>query len=406
MNKQDPLYTLHQDIEIPKIVQQKAQEAFDQIYFTEESKTNCRKTISVSNRRSKNNFKFFRRKIMAAAAATVFTFTTIGVAAAYFNWSTSLSEILHTTKEQRTQLESNHMASFVNQSCTDQGITVTAMQCITDNYYTHIAFKVEGFEVPDGVQPDFEDIDITVGDTKEFNMNASFYDGLIQGEDGSAVYADKEKAASEEKVVSCYVMDDGSMEYQITLANTKEKGYFINQPIHVVLKNLGTVSKTVYTNEIDGTWTFDWNLEGSEEVVQYTINVPLGDTGATVVNAEISPISIQAELQFPMQLETETYINENGQETAVSFYAEPPELTGVKMKDGTLYPFIYLGPGTEGYQSEDSDLYQISFAVDRILDIDQIESLLFLNPDSQDSSAPEDKFFEVPLESSAVDSNS
>ncbi|WP_271824408.1 hypothetical protein [Enterocloster clostridioformis] len=34
-----------------------------------------------------------------------------------------------------------------------------------------------------------------------------------------------------------------------------------------------------------------------------------------------------------------------GQEEEAVFVKEPPRLMGVCIKDGTMYPYIYLGPG-------------------------------------------------------------
>ncbi|MFQ7549193.1 MAG: DUF4179 domain-containing protein [Blautia marasmi] len=65
-------------------------------------------------------------------------------------------------QEQMHKLEADNMASPVNQSVSEQGIKVTALQSIVDNYYVHLAFKVEGYEPEAGKQPDFEDVQIRI----------------------------------------------------------------------------------------------------------------------------------------------------------------------------------------------------------------------------------------------------
>ena len=51
--------------------------------------------------------------------------------------------------------------------------------------------------------------------------------------------------------------------------------------------------------------------------------------------------------------------------------------SGLKLKDGTTIMNLYGGPGTEGYSSDDSNEYISSFAFDRVIDPDQVASVLF-----------------------------
>ena len=73
---------------------------------------------------------------------------TVSVYAAYINWSQGLKEELQITQEQQESLQENGMAAFADASVTDAGITVSAQQqSITDNYYTYLSFKVEGYHL-------------------------------------------------------------------------------------------------------------------------------------------------------------------------------------------------------------------------------------------------------------------
>jgi len=398
MSRRDIIEILQMEVEIPDAVQKKANQTFDKIREDKVEVDADGKIIPYD--KIKTVSKFSKKRIGIIVAAVTLTLATVSVAAAYLNWGKSLSEGLQATQEQKVQMEENNMSTFVDQACTDQGITITAVQSITDNYYTHIAFKVEGYEPEEGVQPDFETMEVTVDGKDDFSSGGSFYDGLVQGADGGVANADGTPLDTDENggLIEHYVMDDGSLEYRITLANAHEKGYFINKPIHVEIYNLGTVSKAEYFNEIEGTWSFDWDLQGSEDMKECTLNIPLGDTGATVVKAELSPISLRAEYEFPRQQVTDTGLDENDEEISFDSYAEPPQLSGVKMKDGTLYPFIYLGPGSLGYESEDTDIYMTAFAIDRIIDVEQVESLLFIKSYPEDEEPlTEDNFYIVPI---------
>jgi len=399
MSRRDTIEVLQMEVEIPDVVQKKANQTFDKIR-EDKVEVGADAKIIPYNMQIKTVSKFSKKRIGIIVAMVTLALATVSVAAAYLNWSKSLSEGLQATQEQKVQMEENNMSTFVDQACTDQGITVTAVQSITDNYYTHIAFKVEGYEPEEGLQPDFETMEVTVDGKDDFSYGGGFYDGLIQGTDGGVANADGTPLDTDENggFIEHYVMDDGSLEYRITLANAHEKGYFINKPIHVELYNLGTVSKAEYFNEIEGTWSFNWDLQGSEDMKECTLNIPLGDTSATVVKAELSPISLRAEYEFPRQEVSDTGLDENGEEISFNSYAEPPQLSGVKMKDGTLYPFLYLGPGSLGYESEDTDIYMTAFAIDRIIDVEQVESLLFIKsyPENEEP-LTEDNFYVVPI---------
>ena len=67
---------------------------------------------------------------------------------------------------------------FADASATDAGVTVSAQQSITDNYYTYLSFKVEGYRLEDGKQPDFENVSVTVDGKQDFSSGSSFYSGI------------------------------------------------------------------------------------------------------------------------------------------------------------------------------------------------------------------------------------
>lgn len=429
MDKKDLIKALQMDVEIPEVVQDKAAEAFAKIRalsregqsetesdgyesWRDEMKNGGKymRDDIRSTKKGKKNVKGKRRKkegrsgqsVKRAAGiflAAVVACAGITATAAYFHWSRSVEEGMQVTEEQKVQLEEEHAVAFAMQECTKQGVTITAEQSITDNYFAHIVFRVDGYTLADGAEPAFESMDIKVDGTDDFDWTAEFYDGLITGPDGRAVYADGSPIDYDSgESLARFVMKDGSLEYMITLA-CHDKGYFINKPIHVELKNLGTVAKAEYLKtDVEDTWSFDWNLQGKDSVEVYALQAPLGDSGAVVTKAELSPVSIHAEYDFPMKQVTEEGIDENGQPIEVHTFAEPPFLSGVKMKDGTLYPYLMDG-GSMGYDNEDLNTYMVTFATDRIIDVEQVESLLFTKSYPDDGSVPtEENFYIVPVE--------
>ena len=402
MNKKDAIEILRKEVEIPDAVREKADAALAQI---QSSRAGQRGKVLPYNQTSRPRKRSRKRVVLISAAAVASLFALTGAAAVYRNWSSSLSEGLHVSEEQKQELESNQMAAFAEQSCTDNGITVTAQQSITDNYYSHLSFKVEGYDLEEGAEPAFETIRITVDGRDDFSWSGSFYNGIVSDEYGRPALADGSSWESLETdengvlIEPSYVMKDGSLEFQVTLAKTDEKGFFLNKPVHVELTNLGTAARAEYSPVLEGSWTFDWNLQGSGEAKEYDLNVPLGDSGAAVTHAEISPISLTAEYQFPRQEITDQYTDENGELQEYTLYEEPPALMGVRLKDGTSYPYLYMGPGSMGYKDESSDTYVYSFAIDRVLDPEHVECLLFLKEVPEgDGALEEASFYEVPLQ--------
>ena len=365
MNKfDDMIHGLKQDTEIPDGVWMKYTEALSNL---------------PDKHQERPSHIFSGRKMWPVAAAAALVIGTVSVsAAAYMQWSRGMEERFQVTAEQRQKLEDDQIASFVGQSVTQGNITVTAQQSIVDNYFAHLSFKIEGYEIEDGEEPGFSDIRIVVGNDADYTggWSASFYDGLISGPNGKAIHADGTPMAEGEKI--SYTMEDGSLEFQVEMMSDKE-GVFLDQPIHVELKDLGIYGGKAedVTVEAEGIWSFDWTLTGSDAMKKYEVNVPLGESGATVLQAELSPISISVSTEFPMQKETQEGTDENGEVFTYTTYKEPPSFTGVRLKDGTIYTGI-SGGGICGYRTEDTDVYEVTVAFERIIDVDQVESLLFI----------------------------
>lgn len=357
--------------------------------------------MEFGERRAERRIRGMRRRRMwpmAAAAVLSVGILGAGAAAAYMQWSKGLEEGLRTTVEQREALEESSMAAFVGQSVTQNGVTVTAQQSVVDQHFAYLSFKVEGYTVEDGVQPDFSVIDISMEDEAGYTggICSSFYDGLVMGEDGRAVHADGTPLSEGEPV--SYMLEDGTMEYQITMYCGKA-GYFIGQPIKVALKDLGTYTGKAedVVVDVEGDWTFEWTMEGSDDVRNLELNAALGESGATAVKAELSPISIVITYDFPRQEETELAVDADGNEYNRTTYANPPYFTGVRLKDGTMYTRL-SGMGSAGYNEDGSDTYTYTTALGRVIDAEQVESLLFIKSHpGGESPLTEENLYIVPV---------
>lgn len=388
MKKNDTIYTLQQNIEIPDIVTEKANMAFEQIRKDAGSSSDKIVTYQKSVKKS-------RKKYVIVALVATMTVGAVSAYAAYTNWSHGMKEELRISEEQQKNLEANGMAAFSDASVTDAGVTVTAQQSITDNYYTYLSFKVEGYSVEKGVQPDFETISVTA-DGQDVIWGGRFYDGMISGDDGMVVNADGTAPETEAdgSMIENYVMDDGSLEYHMIL-KSHEKGFFTGKQLHVEFENLGTVAKAQYYPDIEGSWILDMTLGGADTAKYIETNEKLGDTETIVTGVELSPVSMRVTYDFPKtEPRMEEFEDENGEIQTIAWPAQPPFAFGIRLKDGTVMKYISAGSESTGYTSEEGQEYVVSFPLDRVIDPDQVEAVLFREYNEESN---EHLTYEVPL---------
>ena len=388
MKKNDTIYTLQQNIEIPDIVTEKANMAFEQI--RKDAGRSSDKIVTYQKPVKKS-----RKKYVAAALIATMTVGAVSAYAAYTNWSHGMKEELRISEEQQKNLEANGMAAFSDASVTDAGVTVTAQQSITDNYYAYLSFKVEGYSVEKGVQPDFETISVTA-DGQDVSWGGRFYDGMISGDDGMVVNADGSEPETEAdgSMIENYVMDDGSLEYHMIL-KSHEKGFFTGKQLHVELENLGTVAKAQYFPDIEGNWILDMSLGGADTAKYIETNEKLGDTETIVTGVELSPVSMRITYDFPKtEPRMEEFEDENGEIQTIAWPAQPPFAFGIRLKDGTVMKYISAGSESTGYTSEEGQEYVVSFPLDRVIDPDQVETVLFSEYDEENG---KQLTYEVPL---------
>ncbi len=310
-----------------------------------------------------------------------------------------MEEWFDATPEQKEYLEETRITVPMNDSVTQEGVTVTAQQRIVDARFVYLSFRIDGYRVEDGIEPCFEYVDTTVNGEPVNIMGGHFFDNLHRDADGNITYTDgtTAKETADGSIIGKYVGEDGSMEYLMTLM-TADGRSLIGQPLHIEFRNLGIVSKAAYTPDIEAAWTFDFTLEASEQVRSIELSQPVGDSGATITKVEISPISLYAEFDFPMQTVPIEGIDQNGNTIQSTTFAEVPGLVGVRLKDGTRLTGIMQG-GSDGYDGDDQDTYIVSRGIDRIIDPAEVDALLFMKEGAETNeeyyNMPEEKLYIV-----------
>lgn len=323
---------------------------------------------------------------VAAAAVLLLIVSSVGVGAyAIHHWNAGMRTLLPVRDGNGTKYVKSGLARFPEaegktQSVTRSGVTVSVSQTLVDNYFAYVDFSVKGYDIGRGEIPGFGQVHCTL-DGQEVSSCSRFYDVDADGDN------------EQEDQTSSYVQKDGTMEYRMLLYTDGSKGFFLDKTLQVELNDLG-----IYSDEEDiirskqGDWTFSWKLTGDSSSKHQKVHTSVGDTNVTVLEYEISPISIRAVVDIP----------ENEEEGAdEKSYAV---LSGVKLKDGTLLPCILSG----GQENAIGDHQQeLIFATDHVIDVEQVESLLFTKGSDDGKNAQntqkkdafsEENFYEVPVQ--------
>ena len=360
---------LNSDVEIPEVVLKKADDALAQI---RESTKPVRKAKKES--RFQGGFRYAQAAAIACAVLVGAGGITVTAAVVHHLWSRGMQGNIQATEEQQKDLAEQGMVTEGSDlsimEVTSDGITVKPTELIADGHFVHAAFQVSGYDLADGEEPCFEEVRVYTGEDENaedgwVNMSGSFYNGIIANNNGEPVYEDGTPLESGD-FAEHYKAEDGTLEYVMTLykTDTDPEESLLGQTIHVLLKNLGTVKKTEFMNEIDGTWKFDIPVNGKDTAKSFELNTVLENANITVLSAAISPISIRVDYEVTGELQTQE--DDNGL----------PEVSGVVLKDGSCVLYLLNG-GQSGYQKgSDTQAYLLA-TFERVIDVDQVQSLLF-----------------------------
>ena len=370
---------LKSDVEIPEVVLKKTDDALAQI---RESTKPVRKAKKES--RFQGGFRYAQAAAIACAVLVGAGGITVTAAVVHHLWSRGMQGNLQATEEQQKDLAERGMVTQFDQSAaqeeglnlssmevTSEGITVKPMELIADGHFVHAAFQVSGYDLADGEEPCFENVVVYTGEDENAqdgwgNMGGSFYDGIVSNNNGEPVYEDGTPLASDEtgNIVEHYKAADGTLEYVMTLYKTDPDESLLGQTLHVCFENLGTVEKTEFMDGIGGTWEFDIPVSGKDAAKYCELNTALENVNVTVRSAAISPISIRVDYEVTGELQVQE--DDNGL----------PNVGGVVLKDGSKVLYLLNG-GQSGYQKgSDTQAYLLA-TFDRVIDVDQVQSLLF-----------------------------
>jgi len=328
------------------------------------------------NIRKKGNF--MRSQAAAIACICVLAFGSITVYAAcnYF-WSRGMKGTLQATDEQQKMLVEDDVATkfseaedYTSMAVTNEGVTVIPEMMVVNDKMVYLSLAVEGYDLPEGQEPCFEFVDVYLGEEPNdeegwLNMGASFYNGIISGEDGTNIYEDGSELIIDEqgKLEEHFMDETGKMEYVIVAMVSEPEKNLLGEKLQVNLTNLGTVYKTDFSEDIEGEWNYSFQLSDTSLTETVQIGDEVEGTVFSLESMEISPVSIK--LNYNVTGEINSYEDVNG----------IPDFCGVVLKDGTRLPYLH-GQGMSGFTDNTlSKAFRIS-AFDRVIDTEQLTAIL------------------------------
>ncbi len=380
-------------------VKQEFTQSMDSLRFSARAKEDMTQMLMNEMNKQKAPRRRGGRKMLMLSLASAVLMMTLTGAAVFTRWSRTAQNQYKPSQEIKEQAEKTGLSVMLEEpaketnpgeilSATDQGITITAVQTIIDEYQGEITFRIEGFDLPEGSYPFVSPI-ITIGGDEHFfsSLSGSFFDGTTRNEAGERVYADTGLPVEHENdefqsVILKPMAKDGSMEYTSTFSFQDGFGSVDGKDIVVTFDGIGVDSEEkagMPTILVKGSWELRWTLRSASDTISLTPNVPVGDNGVILATAEIGQKTIAATYQLQEYWA--------GHEVMDSF---PEAIQGVRMKDGTEYPCI---PSTAGYQAKDGSgfvspdsedykdmtktVYYMEFSMyDAILDPSQVESFM------------------------------
>ena len=174
-------------------------ESMDALHFSQEDKNAMIRNLTIQMQEEKSR-KHGGRKLMIVALAATMLLATLTGAAVFTRWSTTAQIRYNPSEDVKEQAEKSGLSVMLEEtkgeentnevlSVTDQGITITAVQTIVDEYGAELTFRIEGFELPEDRDPGTWPIVTIDGDLNFYSsQSGGFFDGTTRNEEGKRVY--------------------------------------------------------------------------------------------------------------------------------------------------------------------------------------------------------------------------
>lgn len=366
-------------------IKREVTESMDALHFSRETKEAMVDMLTAQAKEHTMKRKYtVRKRILPIAAAVALLLVTLTGAAVFTRWSKTAQNRYNPSQDVKEQAEKSGLSVMLEEtkgtenpnevlSVTDQGITITAVQTIVDNYQAEITFRIEGFEVPEDEYPAVWP-SVTIDGKQDFyvSQTGQIFDGTTRNEEGERVYVStgepvRSRDDEFQSVILDPVADDGSIEFTHYISFNETDGRYLGKEIVFTFNSIDFESHQkagMPVPQVEGNWELRWTLTGTSDSITVTPNAKIGDSDVILLDAEIGQLSIRTRYQVDDYWE--------GWNELVTL---PQAVQGVRMKDGSEYRCY---SSTTGFEDQENMIYFIeSSMLDAILDPSQVESLMF-----------------------------
>lgn len=345
-----------QDVELPKLVQERVNETLQQLETPEFEKNSYQSSKAVYGKT-----KLFRNAFQVAAAfALVLCLGTVAVAGAASLWNDYAAKKYDAGARIQKELVDKKVATIPEATIEKSEVKIETEQCIADDKgYMYLLFKVT---VPETIQLTedifFEDSSFTKdGKALDINMGG----GISVNEDGSL-------KIEPENHVFYY-------EFNIRRFDTPAADDVVTVTFHNLINCVKTVTEEVL---VEGDWSLDIPVAPEKLSQSFVVKDGALSCGATVKEVTLSTIGLQVEYNFERKTRKEKTIiqNEDGttEEGTIDENIDPTLPTDYELKDGTKKELV-CGGGSMGYNSNTE--YICKFELLQVIDVDNVAAIYF-----------------------------
>ncbi len=315
-----------------------------------------------------------KRQVLAIvlAAALILSMGIVAYAV-YVHWSRGMEQRLPATAiEQQLAVENGLSDSSQNISTTANGVTISVTQTVIDGETARIALRIEGWNLD-----------------REQEINAMLWGGLptFDGETSPAMggsFVEERDANNQVYIVAA----DGSIEYDIWARAEDKLGTLSGKEIQLRIESLGIGGKGgQYQPLVEGPWELTWMPSSNCDSLNIQPDASIGNTGIKLVSAEISSVSAKVLLQLPSPWDGYKTLEHHSL-----------QLVGVRLTDGTVLTNIFGPPTQEGYADIDNLILELFYSSGKILQPEQIDSLIFASNSPWARTLDDSELVLVPIE--------
>lgn len=288
--------------------------------------------------------KSMKKRFLIVLAAVIAVFSVTAAAAHIIQWNSKLAQRFEANEQQQNRLVSNGAMADVNQTVTENGVTISAVQTLGDKNGVYVLFDIKA---PEGI--------VLTKDGSGISMAVDI-EGVHNVSNSSQWMLDSEKPVSSSGGANeCY--------YELWLNNSAGENWN-GKTITVEFTDLRDLNKGPDNNIIvPGKWRLSWTLSYSEHIQTFDINKTYEVNGNEVLvkSVSLSPLTMTLELDGSGldQLVANSDLKEAGNLCTLSLLK----------KDGTTFDSHPMTEGFSGTSYKRMDRFY------RVQDVEQVNGL-------------------------------